>query len=205
MTDHKPLSEGEIATLPFTKDEQDAFVDVCFTAFRCDPRFKPARQRLSFDDLRTMSQALAGLMLRWQAERAPRKENAEIIALRAELASRTTPKPLDGEAEGADEYRPRTIERLIEILSAQDQNPRSWQQEVARAVVRSTQKEATEDARDAARYRYLRERDLDTIKSGGVFAGQTPENFILNGDDLDAKIDAAIAAKAGLRIVTDAP
>ncbi|WP_134636145.1 ead/Ea22-like family protein, partial [Pseudomonas aeruginosa] len=31
-------------------------------------------------------------------------------------------------------------------------------------------------AKDAARYRWLRERDLETIRQGGVFAGMTPEN-----------------------------
>ena len=29
------------------------------------------------------------------------------------------------------EYQPRTAERLIEILNAQDDNPRSWQREAA--------------------------------------------------------------------------
>ncbi|MDI3949453.1 ead/Ea22-like family protein [Pseudomonas aeruginosa] len=45
---------------------------------------------------------------------------------------------------------------------------------------------------DAARYRWLRERDLETISRGGVFAGMTPENIVLNLEDLDAEIDAAI-------------
>lgn len=43
--------------------------------------------------------------------------------------------------------------------------------------------------RDAARYRWLRERDVDTIDKGGVFAGMTPENLVLSGDELDAAID----------------
>ncbi|ELE6507137.1 hypothetical protein ACOKYS_006440, partial [Pseudomonas aeruginosa] len=46
-------------------------------------------------------------------------------------------------------------------------------------------------AKDAARYRWLRERDLETIRQGGVFAGMTPENIVLNQEDLDAEIDAA--------------
>ena len=46
---------------------------------------------------------------------------------------------------------------------------------------------------DARRYRYLRDRDLETIHRGGIFAGRTPENVVINGDDLDAAIDAAIA------------
>lgn len=47
--------------------------------------------------------------------------------------------------------------------------------------------------RYAKRYAYLRERSLDAIKSGGVFAGMTPDNVVLNGDDLDTEIDAALA------------
>ena len=47
-------------------------------------------------------------------------------------------------------------------------------------------------ARDAARYRWLRERDLDTIYAGGVFAGQTPENIVLNLEDLDQAVDQAM-------------
>ncbi|CAJ9662373.1 Lar family restriction alleviation protein [Burkholderia pseudomallei] len=43
----------------------------------------------------------------------------------------------------------------------------------------------------ADRYRYLRERPLDAVSSGGVFAGKTPDNVVLNGADLDAAIDAA--------------
>lgn len=50
--------------------------------------------------------------------------------------------------------------------------------------------------KDAARYRWLRERDLETVHKGGVFAGMTPENYVLNGADLDAAIDAALAAQA---------
>ncbi|MCR6975196.1 hypothetical protein NS833_15120 [Pseudomonas aeruginosa] len=46
--------------------------------------------------------------------------------------------------------------------------------------------------KDAARYRWLRERDLEKIRQGGVFAGMTPENIVLNQEDLDAEIDAAL-------------
>lgn len=49
--------------------------------------------------------------------------------------------------------------------------------------------------RDAARYRWLRERDLDAIHEGGVFAGMTPKNVVLNGVDLDAAIDRALLAR----------
>lgn len=50
-------------------------------------------------------------------------------------------------------------------------------------------------AKDARRYRWLRERDLDAIHAGGVFAGQTPQNLVLNGEDLDGAVDAAIGSK----------
>ena len=53
-----------------------------------------------------------------------------------------------------------------------------------------------DDYTDAERYRFLRERDLDAIYLGGVFAGKTPDNLVLNGDDLDAAVDAARAAEA---------
>ena len=53
-------------------------------------------------------------------------------------------------------------------------------------------REVNDLASDAARYRWLRERDLETISKGGVFAGMTPRNVVLNGKDLDAAIDAAM-------------
>lgn len=48
--------------------------------------------------------------------------------------------------------------------------------------------------RDAARYRYLRNRQTRTVDlgAGGVFAGKIPENVILGGEDLDRAIDAEI-------------
>lgn len=46
--------------------------------------------------------------------------------------------------------------------------------------------------KDAERYRWMRERDLETVHRGGVFAGVTPENLVLNGNDLDDRIDAAM-------------
>lgn len=45
---------------------------------------------------------------------------------------------------------------------------------------------------DAKRYRYLRNRSLDTISTGGVFAGKIPENKVLNGIDLDLAVDKGI-------------
>lgn len=54
------------------------------------------------------------------------------------------------------------------------------------------QNTTADDARDAARYRWLRSRDLNTIAEGGVFAGRTPENIVLNGEALDRAVDEAM-------------
>jgi len=48
---------------------------------------------------------------------------------------------------------------------------------------------------DAERYQWLRGRDLNTIAAGGVFAGMTPQNIVINGADLDSRIDAERAAE----------
>lgn len=45
------------------------------------------------------------------------------------------------------------------------------------------------NTRNAQRYAWLRDRDLSTIHQGGVFAGKTPDNVVLNGVDLDEAID----------------
>lgn len=49
-------------------------------------------------------------------------------------------------------------------------------------------------ARDAARYRYLRDRQLREIDiaAGGVVAGRIPGNVILGGEDLDRAVDAEL-------------
>jgi hypothetical protein len=47
--------------------------------------------------------------------------------------------------------------------------------------------------RYAERYKWLRERDLETIDRGGVFAGMTPENLLLSFEELDEAIDEAVA------------
>ncbi|MBC2658606.1 hypothetical protein H7A76_24475 [Pseudomonas sp. MSSRFD41] len=52
---------------------------------------------------------------------------------------------------------------------------------------------ANELRKDAERYQWLRSRDLETISQGGVFAGITPENQVLNEETLDDAIDAAMA------------
>lgn len=49
--------------------------------------------------------------------------------------------------------------------------------------------------KDAERYRVLRQADVDTIHNGGLFAGLTPDNIVINGHDLDRRADAMIAAR----------
>jgi len=44
---------------------------------------------------------------------------------------------------------------------------------------------------DAERYRYLRQVDIKAIKKGGVFAGMTPENVVINKEHLDIAVDNA--------------
>jgi hypothetical protein len=59
-----------------------------------------------------------------------------------------------------------------------------------------TEDDFRQDYIDARRYRWLRSRPLDAIQDGGVFAGKVPDNVVLNGEDLDAAIDAASLAEA---------
>lgn len=49
-----------------------------------------------------------------------------------------------------------------------------------------------EQRKDAERYRHLRAQPIDCIDAGGIFCGKTPENVVVNGEDLDAAVDAAI-------------
>ncbi|QLG95295.1 hypothetical protein HZF02_26635 [Pseudomonas yamanorum] len=59
-------------------------------------------------------------------------------------------------------------------------------------VAKGLSAEVEELRKGAARYQWLRDRDLETVRDGGIFAGMTPENVILNGLDLDQQIDYAI-------------
>ena len=49
---------------------------------------------------------------------------------------------------------------------------------------------------DVQGQRRLLERDLNTLHEGGVFAGRTPHNVVLNGADLDEAIDAGMLPAA---------
>lgn len=52
---------------------------------------------------------------------------------------------------------------------------------------------AQETRLDAERYRWLRSRDVNSISKGGVFAGITPQNLVINEETLDEAVDDAIA------------
>jgi len=64
---------------------------------------------------------------------------------------------------------------------------------VAKEAIKSLQSENAKLLRDALRYQWLRSRNIDEISQGGIFAGQTPENVVINGDDLDQVIDEALS------------
>ncbi len=67
--------------------------------------------------------------------------------------------------------------------------------ELVRLLTTVPQDDSSE-ARDAARYRYLREQPIDSIERGGIFVGLTPQNIVANGADLDARMDAAMGVQA---------
>lgn len=60
--------------------------------------------------------------------------------------------------------------------------------------------EAKQDvALDAARYRWLRTRDLDMPDVGGIFIAVTPHNLVIDLEDADRRIDEAMAAESEAR------
>lgn len=87
------------------------------------------------------------------------------------------------------------INAISDVLEDSDSLPEGTEDWVIDVMNECATEASTENttARDAARYRYLRERDLETINQGGVFAGMTPENVVLNGEDLDQACDAGLA------------
>lgn len=63
-------------------------------------------------------------------------------------------------------------------------------------VIAELRKRLEAAQKDAQRYQWLRSKDLETIDKGGVFAGQTPENVLLNEEDLDEYIDSEMRQSA---------
>lgn len=71
----------------------------------------------------------------------------------------------------------------------------SWQSGYDRGR-RMAAKLSLADRKNLDRYLWLRRRDLNSIQAGGVFAGMTPRNVVLNGKDLDKAIDDAMGRGA---------
>lgn len=89
------------------------------------------------------------------------------------------------------------INQIADLLEDCDSIPNDLDDQAV-DVINECQLEASaedENALFAARYRFLRERDLETISQGGVFAGMTPDNVVLNGEDLDQAVDAGRAGR----------
>ena len=90
-----------------------------------------------------------------------------------------------------------TMKRSIERWQGCDPTTMAYEQ--SREAIKNAFDEAKADIlelhKDAARYQWLRSRDLDAIDRGGIFVGMTPQNVVINGDDLDKAIDAAMSAE----------
>ena len=71
--------------------------------------------------------------------------------------------------------------------------PTAWVPELmatlAEAYLRATGEEAP-IAANQRRYLQLRSADIEAIQKGGIFAGITPDNVVVNGEDLDQALDA---------------
>ena len=80
------------------------------------------------------------------------------------------------------------IKRAVEVGEGWDDN--KLMNAAAERILRQ-QEEIVRLSVDAARYNYLRSQKIDTIHGGGVFAGVTPANVVINGQDLDSMVDNA--------------
>ncbi len=86
------------------------------------------------------------------------------------------------------------IANVVEECDAIPDGIEDWAVDIMNDCQAAAQAEDT-NALNAARYHYLRDRDLETISNGGVFAGMTPDNVVLNGEDLDKAVDAGRAGR----------
>ncbi|MCF5059094.1 hypothetical protein GIW54_21600 [Pseudomonas proteolytica] len=104
-------------------------------------------------------------------------QQIEIARLRTEVAGLRT---------GYEAYEQVNAELKAENERL-ERNRDMWKGQVERQA-----EELTALRKAAERYEWLRRRDLETVHAGGVFAGLTPHNVVLNGVDLDIAIDAAL-------------
>lgn len=111
-------------------------------------------------------------------------KDSRIAALESQLAARESAEPvaeriihaIEGECDG------------LAITAEQASNILAYLQYGA------TMNEAQAIQRDAERYRKLRAADINAIHKGGVFVGLTPDNVVINGEDLDIAVDLLIDA-----------
>lgn len=96
----------------------------------------------------------------------------------------------EGQAEGA---RSSLSERLIDAIEGVLEG-RGITAEQASEILAYLQYGSSmhDTRRDAERYRKLRDADINAIHKGGVFAGLTPDNVVINGEDLDIAVDFLI-------------
>jgi len=87
------------------------------------------------------------------------------------------------------EYQPRTPERLVEILRAQGENPRSWQAEAAAEIARLTAE------RDDAAKRAKQAQCCDSVINSVI------GNLLLANEALMAERDAWKAKAEGLEMI----
>lgn len=119
--------------------------------------------------------------------RSPEYKQGVLDALRFRLGEVSTVRwPYPPDSAQSDAY-----------FSGVDEGHRRAREQTAPADPSTVELKGTTLLADAHRYRWLRERNLDTITTGGVFAGMTPQNIVLNGADLDNAIDSAIAREKG--------
>lgn len=119
--------------------------------------------------------------------RSPEYKQGVLDALRFRLGEASTVRcPYPPDSAQSDAY-----------FSGVDEGHRRAREQTAPADPSTVELKGTTLLADAHRYRWLRERNLDTITTGGVFAGMTPQNIVLNGADLDNAIDSAIAREKG--------
>lgn len=88
----------------------------------------------------------------------------------------------------------KTWEQVIPSALDEPRVVKTVRLEDAQRIIAELESQLAEAQKDAGRYRWLRSRDLNTISNGGVFAGMTPSNVVLNEKDLDCEIDAAMEA-----------
>lgn len=97
------------------------------------------------------------------------------------------------------DYFSRKMERMLNGAASYTRS--EWARECARMARVADEAVLQEDEfvgdlrKNAERYMVLRQADVDTIHNGGLFAGLTPDNVVINGSDLDERTDAVIAAR----------